>query len=123
MSGLSLAGLSAPLTALSAAASRFPHLPAPTVSISTIFPEALALTFHDDDYSAAGFAAFEAWREALDIDPLTVVHRVQADGQTGVLGAHGAFAGAAVELVAYATVPAPESAPTARMSIPACRTH
>ncbi|MEU7020941.1 hypothetical protein ABZ990_09855 [Streptomyces sp. NPDC046203] len=123
MSGLPLEGLNAPLTALVTLQAEFPHLPAPTVSISTIFPEALALKFYDDDYSAAGFAAFEAWREALDIDPLTVVHSVQADGRTGVLGAHGAFAGAVVELVAYVTVQAPESASTARVSIPACHTH
>ncbi|XUM04898.1 hypothetical protein ACQ86F_17895 [Streptomyces venezuelae ATCC 10712] len=102
MSAGTLADLSVPLLALRLLAAEFGHLPAPTVEVSTIYPERLELTFHDD------FAGFEAWREALNIAPEAVVHRVQRDGRTGVLNVHVPFAGADVELTGYATVPAPE---------------
>ncbi|MEU3078634.1 hypothetical protein [Streptomyces laurentii] len=112
MSGLTLAGMSAPLNALQEAAGRFPRLPAPTVSISTVCPDQLDLSFHSDVFSAAeSFAAFEAWREALGLDPMSVVHCVHADGRTEVLRVHGGFAGADVRLVAFAPVPALEPVP------------
>lgn len=100
MSPLALADLSAPLIALRLLAAEFPHLPAPTVEVSPIYPERLELSFHDN------FAGFEAWREALNIASGSVVHRVQAGGQTGVLRVHTTFAGAELELVGYAKVPA-----------------
>ncbi|MFC7964933.1 hypothetical protein [Streptomyces cinereoruber] len=100
MSALRLADLSAPLLALRLLSTEFGHLPAPHVTVSTVYPERLELTFHDD------FAAFEAWREALNIAPGAVVHRVQSDGRTGVLRVHGTFAGAGLELTGYAPVPA-----------------
>ncbi|MFE4310614.1 hypothetical protein ACFRR6_31710 [Streptomyces sp. NPDC056891] len=100
MSLLTLADLSAPLITLRLLAAEFPHLPAPTVEVSPIYPERLELSFHDD------FAGFEAWREALNIAPESVVHRVQVGGQTGVLRVHETFAGAELELVGYAKVPA-----------------
>ncbi|MFG2835572.1 hypothetical protein ACGFYE_11345 [Streptomyces zaomyceticus] len=93
--------MSAPLLALRLLGAEFGHLPAPTVEVSTIYPERLELTFHDD------FAAFEAWREALNIDPESVVHRVQVGGQTNVLRVHATYAGAELMLVGYARVPAP----------------
>ncbi|MFF7779483.1 hypothetical protein ACFZCG_34300 [Streptomyces tanashiensis] len=96
-----LADLSAPLVALRLLTTEFAHLPAPHVSVSTIYPDRLELTFHDD------FAGFEAWREALNIAPESVVHRVQRDGRTGVLNVHVPFAGADLELTGFATVPAP----------------
>lgn len=101
MRARTLADLSAPLLALRLLGAEFGHLPAPTVEVSPIYPERLELTFHDD------FAAFEAWREALNIDPKSVVHRVQIGGRTGVLRVHATYAGAELELIGYATVPAP----------------
>ncbi|MGA5064498.1 hypothetical protein ACPB9E_12080 [Streptomyces exfoliatus] len=100
MRARTLTDLSAPLLALRLLAAEFGHLPAPTVEVSPIYPERLELTFHDD------FAAFEAWREALNIHPDSVVHRVQTGGQTNVLRVHAAFAGAELELIGYAKVPA-----------------
>lgn len=105
MSTLNLSDLSAPLAALRMLTVDFPLLPAPTVDVSTLYPERLTLTFHD------GFAEFEAWREALNIDPASVVHRVQRDGRTGVLDVHTVFSGSEVRLTAYAEVPAPEPVP------------
>ncbi|MDX2559340.1 hypothetical protein PV371_06720 [Streptomyces sp. TX20-6-3] len=96
MRARTLAELSAPLLALRLLGAEFGHMPAPTVEVSPIYPERLDLTFHDD------FAAFEAWREALNIAPESVVHRVQ----TGVLRVHATFAGAEVMLTGYANVPA-----------------
>lgn len=105
MSALTLADLSAPLLALRLLGAEFGYLPAPTVEVSPIYPERLELSFHDD------FAAFEAWREALGIAPESVVHRVQVGGQTGVLRVHATFAGAELELIGYAKVPAPLPVP------------
>ncbi|MEU7124319.1 hypothetical protein [Streptomyces zaomyceticus] len=97
-----LAELAAPLLALRLLGAEFGHLPAPTVEVSTIYPERLELTFHDD------FAAFEVWREALNIAPESVVHRVQVGGQTNVLRVHATYAGAELMLIGYAKVPAVE---------------
>ncbi|MFC8170929.1 hypothetical protein [Streptomyces sp. NPDC057325] len=102
MRARTLADLSAPLMALRLLAVEFAHLPAPRVGVSTLYPERLELTFHDD------FAGFEAWREALSIAPESVVHHVQCDGQTAVLNVHATFAGADVELTGYAKIPAAE---------------
>ncbi|MCX4984548.1 hypothetical protein [Streptomyces sp. NBC_00572] len=101
MRARTLADLSAPLLALRLFGAEFAHMPAPTVEVSPIYPERLELSFHDD------FAAFEAWREALNIAPESVVHRVQLGGQTGVLRVHATFAGAELMLIGYAKVPAP----------------
>ncbi|MFF6872089.1 hypothetical protein [Streptomyces sp. NPDC012450] len=100
MRARTLVDLSAPLLALRLLTAEFAHLPAPTVEVSPIYPERLELTFHDD------FAAFEVWREALSIAPESVVHRVQVGGQTNVLRVHATFAGAELELIGYARVPA-----------------
>ncbi|MGW1116543.1 hypothetical protein ACWD5B_05455 [Streptomyces tanashiensis] len=102
MKARTLADLSAPLMTLRLPASEFAHLPAPRVGVSTLYPERLELTFHDD------FAAFEAWREALNIAPASVVHHVQGDGRTAVLNVHTVFAGADLELTGYAKLPAAE---------------
>ncbi|WP_030751672.1 hypothetical protein [Streptomyces sp. NRRL F-5135] len=91
--------LSAPLLALRLLAVEFAHLPAPSVSVSTVYPDLLHLSFHD-----GGFASFEAWREALEIDPAEVVHHVQGDGRTGVLDVHGVFAGARLRLTGYTRI-------------------
>ncbi|MFF9427692.1 hypothetical protein [Streptomyces sp. NPDC014746] len=83
-------------------AAEFPHLPAPTVEVSTIYPERLELTFHDE------LTGFETWREALNIAPESIVHRVQAGGLTRVLRVHATFAGAEVMLTGFAEVQAVE---------------
>ncbi|GAA1173519.1 hypothetical protein GCM10009654_33550 [Streptomyces hebeiensis] len=90
--------LSTPLLALRLLAVEFAHLPAPSVSVSTVYPDLLDLSFHD------GFASFEAWREALGIAPEGVGHHVQGNGRTGVLDVHGVFAGARLRLTAYTPI-------------------
>ncbi|MER6556220.1 hypothetical protein ABT300_00390 [Streptomyces sp. NPDC001027] len=97
--GLTLDDLSVPLRALRLLAGDFGHLAAPAVRVSTIWPDRLELGFHGD------LADFEAWRDALGIAPAAVSHNVQSGGHTHVLRASAQYAGAALELVAYAEVP------------------
>ncbi|ROV69172.1 hypothetical protein [Streptomyces globisporus] len=101
MSAPTMSGLSAAVTALASLMARFPDLPAVDVHVSTIFPDQLELSAHND------LAAFEAWREALDITPGAVVHKVQSRGTTRVLDAHAVFTGARLRLVGYSVIPAP----------------
>lgn len=101
MSAPTMSGLSAAVTVLASFVARFPDLPAVDVHVSTIFPDQLQLSAHND------LATFEAWREALDIDPGTVVHGVQSRGTTCVLDAHAVFMGARLRLVGYSTIPVP----------------
>ncbi|MEU2507655.1 hypothetical protein ABZ621_23500 [Streptomyces sp. NPDC007863] len=103
MNAQKLADLTVPVTALIAMEAKFPHLPAPCVNVTTIFPDRLELSFHYDD-----FAAFETWREALNMPPAAVEHHVQGGGTTAVRSVHGRFAGAHVRLVGYAPIPALE---------------
>lgn len=92
---LTLDGLTVPMRALRRLALDFPHLPAPSLAISTIFPERLELSLHDD------LGAFEPWRVALRIDRDEVRFGEQSGGQTWVLQASTAFADAQVKLIAY----------------------
>ncbi|MFI1367772.1 hypothetical protein [Streptomyces griseochromogenes] len=104
---LTLDGLSAPLRALRRLAVDFGHLPAPMVDVTTVYPDRLKLAFHYD------LADFETWREALDIAPDAVAHATQGPGGgTRVLSASVEYAGAVLELVAYADItdPAPSGA-------------
>ncbi|WP_314410037.1 hypothetical protein [Streptomyces sp. DSM 40484] len=98
---LTLDDVAVPLRALRLLAVDFGHLPAPTVHVSTIYPERLELTFYDD------LPGFEMWREALGAAPDAVTYREQNDGQTGVLQAVVDHAGAAVRLTGYADIVAP----------------
>ncbi|MET9385353.1 hypothetical protein ABZY09_30845 [Streptomyces sp. NPDC002928] len=100
---LTLDALSAPLRALRLLAVDFPDLPAPVVDVTAIYPDRLSLSVHA---SQGGFAAFEAWRAALGIDPDTVDFHVQCDGRTGVLNVLAQYGGADLELTGYTTVPA-----------------
>ncbi|WP_037871439.1 hypothetical protein [Streptomyces sp. SPB074] len=101
MSGIRLEDLGAALTALRLLVLDHPELPAPTASVSPIYPDRLRLDFHDDA------ADFEAWREALDADPATVVlRRWGVDG--GALTVCTAYAGATVELIGYLALPVRE---------------
>jgi len=98
---LTLDDVTVPLRTLRLLASDFGHLPAPTVSISPIYPERLELAFHDD------LPGFEMWREALGIVPDAVTYREQSDGRTRVLRASVDHAGAVVRLTAYADIVTP----------------
>ncbi|MGW1557582.1 hypothetical protein ACWCQ1_13865 [Streptomyces sp. NPDC002144] len=95
---LKLDDLSVPLRALRLLATDFGHLPAPSVAVSTIYPDRLKLTFYDD------LSGFEAWRDALGIAPDAVDYREQSDGRTRVLRAAVDHAGAGVDLVGYGDV-------------------
>ncbi|MGW1287771.1 hypothetical protein ACWD4N_29785 [Streptomyces sp. NPDC002586] len=98
--GLTLDDLSVPLRALRLLAVDFGHLAAPALKVNTIWPERLELSFHGD------LADFEAWRDALGIASDAVEQRTQNGGRTRVLLASGEYAGAMLELVAFADVPA-----------------
>ncbi|MFF7727678.1 hypothetical protein [Streptomyces sp. NPDC008001] len=104
MSTLSLGDLRAPLVVLRLFGADFAHLPAPCVSVSTIYPDLLELSFHDD------LAGFEAWREALGMAAETVSYHEQSAGSTRVLRVESDYAGARVELVGYAEIAAPATA-------------
>ncbi|MGY5131703.1 hypothetical protein ACWGJW_04720 [Streptomyces nigrescens] len=97
---LTLDNLAVPLRVLRLLATDFGHLPAPEIDVSTIYPDQLALRFHDD------LADFEVWRDALGIVPDDVVYREQNDGRTRVLKASADYAGAVLELTGYGDVPA-----------------
>ncbi|MFI2318031.1 hypothetical protein AMK17_36345 [Streptomyces sp. CB00072] len=99
MSAPTMSGLSAAVTVLASLMARFPDRPAVDVHVSTIFPDQVELSAHND------LAAFEAWREALGIDPWSVVHKVQNRGTTRVLDAHAVFTGIRLRLVGYAEIP------------------
>jgi hypothetical protein len=73
-----------------------PHLPAPHVGVSPHHPHSLALAVHGD------LGGFEAWREALGIDPEAVRRNTQSGGMTLVLTGSATVADAHVELVGYA---------------------
>ncbi|MFI7357309.1 hypothetical protein ACIBTP_25650 [Streptomyces avidinii] len=96
---LTLSALGSPLMALRIFADEYRHLPAPSVSISTIYPDTLVLTFYDD------LAGFETWREALGVPSRNVSHGVQGSGRTRVLGAETTYSGGVVKLVGYGTIP------------------
>ncbi|MFC8200299.1 hypothetical protein ACFUTV_33645 [Streptomyces sp. NPDC057298] len=98
---LTLDDVAVPLRALRLLATDFGHLPAPSVQVSTIYPERLELTFYDD------LPGFETWREALGIAPDTVTYREQSDGRTRVLRTSVDHAGAVLRLTAYADIVTP----------------
>ncbi|MFE8013458.1 hypothetical protein ACFU3O_12050 [Streptomyces antibioticus] len=99
---LTLNSLSAPLAALRLLAVDFPELPAPNVDVNPIYPNRLALAWHEFN---GGFAAFETWRAALGIDADAVTFHVQCDGRTGVMQAQTVYGGADIELTGYTRVP------------------
>ncbi|MFD6873311.1 MULTISPECIES: hypothetical protein [unclassified Streptomyces] len=98
MSEQTLRDMQAPLLVLGMFAGHFGHLPAPTLSVSGICPSELDMDFFDAP------AAFEAWREALGIDPLTITERVQRTGGTRVLVVEAEWAGAHLRLRSFAPV-------------------
>ncbi|MGV9610303.1 hypothetical protein ACWDR2_42375 [Streptomyces sp. NPDC003631] len=106
--GLALDGLSVPLQVPRLLAIDFPHLAAPSVDISPLYPQALRLSLHEP--SCDSFAAFESWRHALGIEPAAVDFHTQSDGRTAVLKGCGVYAGADIELTAFTTLPADDTA-------------
>ncbi|WP_328758253.1 hypothetical protein [Streptomyces sp. NBC_00271] len=101
--GLTLDELAVPLRALRLLTTDFGHLPAPSVHVSTIYPERLELTFYDD------LSGFELWREALGIAPDAVTYGEQNASRTRVLQVTVDYAGTAVHLTGYADVAVPVS--------------
>lgn len=89
------ADLSRPLALLHLLAADHPTLPAVDVLVTPLFPDLLKLSVHHD------LDAFEAWREALGIDPDTIDRHVQVGGATVVLTAETTVADARVELTSY----------------------
>ncbi|KOV27079.1 hypothetical protein ADK90_02985 [Streptomyces sp. XY413] len=101
---LTLTSLGAPLMALRLFADQFRHLPAPCISISTVYPNRLELSFHRD------LDGFETWCQALGIRPVNVRHSVQGGGTTRVLRAETDYSGGIVILIGYTAIPAPDEA-------------
>lgn len=103
---LTFDALAVPLRVLRLLHENFGHLPGPEIRVSTIFPNALCLAWHETTMgSGQSLPAFERWREALGIEPDAVEYRTQAGGLTAVLLASGTYGGATVELTAYAAAP------------------
>ncbi|WP_329174943.1 hypothetical protein OG754_19240 [Streptomyces decoyicus] len=48
MSTPTLSALGAPLLLLRMFSAEYPHLPAPCLDVSTVYPDLLTLSFHDD---------------------------------------------------------------------------
>ncbi|MFD6551283.1 hypothetical protein [Streptomyces sp. NPDC058398] len=90
------ADLARPLALLRLLAADHPDLPAPNVGISPYYPGRLTLSVHGD------LGGFEAWREALGIDPNAVHHGTQSGDTTLVLTGSTAIADTHVELIGYA---------------------
>ena len=86
----------AALDALAQLTSAFGHLPPADVHISPITPDELTLSIHDN------LDGFEQWRGALGIAAEDVDHSQRPGRSHMTLRARTTFAGATVELVAYA---------------------
>ncbi|EPH46394.1 hypothetical protein ABT390_26010 [Streptomyces aurantiacus] len=97
---LTLDNLAVPLRVLRVLAAEFGHLAAPSVQVSTIYPNRLDLTFHDD------LPGFEAWRAALGISPDAVTYGEQTH-RTRILRAQAEYAGAVVNLTGFADIVVP----------------
>jgi hypothetical protein len=110
---VSMADLLGPLNAVRLLAGDFPHLPAPCVDFSTVYPDRVRLAWHDSLYESAvpgAFVSFERWRAALGIAVDAVTYGTQSAGCTGVLKACGTYGGIRLDLVAYSEVPARDTA-------------
>lgn len=98
MSTPTIADQAAVLRLTRSLAADFPHLPAGRLQVDSICPNELTMSFHS---SGSSFGGFEAWREALAIDPDSVTHSLQSGDMTAVLCAVTERDGVRVELVAY----------------------
>ncbi|MEV7447125.1 hypothetical protein AB0O22_39310, partial [Streptomyces sp. NPDC091204] len=70
----------------------------PCVSVSTVYPDLLELSFHDD------LDGFETWCVALGIPSRNVSHGVQGGGRTRVLKAETSYSGGRVRLIGYTRI-------------------
>ncbi|MFF2021866.1 hypothetical protein ACFVW2_08665 [Streptomyces sp. NPDC058171] len=102
-----LGGLSTPLQALAALTFASPNLPAPCVSVTPIDPDRLDLSFHPGEFGPPPLAAFEAWRTALGAPPDAVDKRLLRSGRTWTLSLFVTYAGATIQLIAYADAAPP----------------
>jgi phosphoribosylformimino-5-aminoimidazole carboxamide ribonucleotide (ProFAR) isomerase len=93
---VNLAELTVPMTLLRTLAIDHPNLPALHVHLSPHQGGRVDLSIHDD------LGSFEAWREALGIDPSAVRRNLQSGDMTMVLTAHGEVEGTKVQLTGYA---------------------
>ncbi|MFD5415752.1 hypothetical protein [Streptomyces nojiriensis] len=94
-----LSAMAAPLMALRIFEDLYRNLPAPCVSVSTVYPNVLELAFHDD------LDGFEEWCLALGIRSRNVSHGVQNSSRTRVLKAETSYSGGVVKLIGYAENP------------------
>ena len=106
---LTLNALTGPLGVLRLLAVDFPHLPAPNVDVTPLYPKVLRLALYAT--TCDSFAAFEQWRHALTIETGDVDFHVQVNGRTAVLDGHGTYGGVVIELTAFAAVPSADTAP------------
>lgn len=93
---MKLAELIAPMAVLRKLAADRPDLPAPRVGLSPHQDGRIDFSIHDD------LGSFEAWREALGIDPAAVRRNLQSGDMTLVLTARGEVEGTKVQLTGYA---------------------
>ncbi|WP_405971677.1 hypothetical protein OG496_18795 [Streptomyces sp. NBC_00988] len=88
------------ITAVAALAGAFPALPGPVEIGRVVTRTTVALGIRVELHTT--FADFEAWRAALDVDPVAVEHLPLATVQT--LRAYGVFHGVPVVVTAYSPV-------------------
>ncbi|MFJ1831921.1 hypothetical protein [Streptomyces sp. NPDC088178] len=99
MSALPMKNLTGAVTVLASLVERFPDLPAAEAAVSTIVPDRLVLSFHND------LGRFEAWRSALDISPALVRREGERGGGPLMwLRTETTVNGVTVELVGYGHV-------------------
>ncbi|WP_037822050.1 hypothetical protein [Streptomyces sp. NRRL B-24720] len=101
MSTLPMSGIAATIETLRTLAARFPDLPAADVGVSRIYPDRLVLSFHRD------LGEFEAWRSALDINPVTVSLDREIDGPLMWLIADTVIDNTTVQIMGYGQRQAP----------------
>lgn len=90
------------ILALSHILTALPHLPAADIEVGMVsLPEGLVLGL-DIHLPHGHLADFEAWREALNLDPAAVVWRHPVAASYQVLRVDGEYAGVVVVLRAYA---------------------
>ncbi|WP_331445811.1 hypothetical protein [Streptomyces xanthochromogenes] len=97
---MKLLDLSRPMAVLQELGREFPLLPAPHVDINSIYPSQIRLSFH------RSLGDFEAWREALGIDPAAVRQNTQSGDMTLVLHGSATRDDVLIELTAYGPNPA-----------------
>ncbi|MCT9092929.1 hypothetical protein N4G70_29255 [Streptomyces sp. ASQP_92] len=97
---MKLLDLSRPMAVLQELGREFPMLPAPHIDLNDIYPSQIRLAFHKS------LGDFEAWREALSIDPAAVRQTTQSGDMTLVLHASATRGDVLIELIAYGPNPA-----------------